>query len=286
MPRLLTIVAVLGTLAAATALRAGSPAADPAPPASVEVMVLGTWHFANPGLDINNVRAEDVRTPERQAELEALAWALAQFRPTKIMVERVATGPSLTDERYARFTPASLASDPDERVQIAYRLARKLGHDRVFAIDEQPAEGEPDYFPFGAVTTYAAANGMGERLEAVMEAPAAETRHFDAIQASNTIAQLLAHMNDPSGFFSSIGSYYGLLSIGDTTAQPGADLNAMWYLRNAKIFAKLMTVAQPGDRVLVVYGSGHNYWLRHFAAETPGFKSVDPIPYLKNAVGK
>ena len=74
-----------------------------------------------------------------------------------------------------------------------------------------------------------------------------------------------------------------MLSIGDTEQQPGAEFNAMWYLRNAKIFAKLMTVAEPGDRILVVYGAGHAYWLRHFASETPGFTNVDPAPYLQIA---
>jgi hypothetical protein len=57
----------------------------------------------------------------------------------------------------------------------------------------------------------------------------------------------------------------------------------MWYLRNAKIFAKLQSVTRRGDRVLVIYGSGHNYWLRHFAQSAPGSISVDPTPYLAKA---
>lgn len=80
-----------------------------------------------------------------------------------------------------------------------------------------------------------------------------------------------------------ITPYYSILGIGDSEQQPGAELNALWYMRNAKIFAKLMTVAEPGDRLLVVYGGGHNYWLRHFASETPGYRSVDPVPYLEEA---
>jgi hypothetical protein len=32
--------------------------------------------------------------------------------------------------------------------------------------------------------------------------------------------------------------------------------------------------------VLVVYGAGHNYWLREFAAGTPGFRLVDTNDYL------
>ena len=47
--------------------------------------------------------------------------------------------------------------------------------------------------------------------------------------------------------------------------------------------AKLTTVTKPGDRVVVVFGAGHNYWLRHFAQETPGFSFVDPRPFLARA---
>jgi hypothetical protein len=74
-----------------------------------------------------------------------------------------------------------------------------------------------------------------------------------------------------------------MLAVGDKDQQTGADLNAGWYLRNAKIFGKLMHVAKPGDRVLVVYGSGHGFWLRHFASLTPGYRNVDVMPYLAKA---
>ena len=275
---------VFAIAAALVALLTGPAAvADTQDP--VDVMVLGTWHFDNPGQDLNNVRSDDVRTEQRQRELEALAAALAEFRPTKIMVERVAPGPELIDPTFERFTPAQLRVDRDERVQVAYRLAHNLGHDRVYAIDEQAKAGEPDYFPFGAVAAFAQANGMGEQLQELMATGAAETAAFEERQQRMTIPQLLVGYNDPDRFHSSIGGYYRALAFGDTEQQPGADLNAMWYLRNAKIFAKLMTVAEPGDRILLVYGAGHNYWLRHFASGTPGFRNVDPAPYLRRVAG-
>jgi hypothetical protein len=74
----------------------------------VQVMVLGTYHFANPGQDINNVKADDVLKPRRQMELEALAAAVASFRPTKVMVERVARTPDVIDPQFASFTPDKL----------------------------------------------------------------------------------------------------------------------------------------------------------------------------------
>ena len=79
------------------------------------------------------------------------------------------------------------------------------------------------------------------------------------------------------------GAYLGLLTIGDVDSQPGAELNAMWFLRNAKMFAKLALFAEPGDRVLVVVGSGHKYWLDFLAEHTPGFARADPVPYLQQA---
>ena len=147
-------------LAALTA----QPAAAAAP-AVTDVMVLGTWHFGNPGNDLHNVEADDVRKPARQAELEALAAAIAAYRPTKIVIERVAEGPDLIDSHFTAFTPDKLREERDERYQIAYRLAHLLKHDRVYAIDEQPGDGEPDYFPFGPVAAYAQASGKGERLQ-------------------------------------------------------------------------------------------------------------------------
>ena len=270
---------IIGVAALAAA---GQGAASP-PIADVEVMVLGTYHFANPGLDLANVRADDVLKPQRQRELEALAAALADFRPTKIVVERVAKTSELLDHRYAEFKRADLGANRDERVQVAYRLANRLGFKTVYAIDEDAGEGEPDYFPFGKVVDWAKANGADARLNADLDKAKGQVERINRLQAEGSIAYVLANMNGPEQADQDQRWYYGVLSYGDTENQPGAELNAYWYMRSAKIFGKLMTVAKPGDRILVVYGAGHNYWLRHFARTTPGFANVDPTPYLQKA---
>lgn len=270
------ILAVAAAVGAAGAVRAESPAI-------VEVMVVGTYHMDSPGLDLVNAKVDDVLKPGRQKELEALAKALAEFRPTKIAVERVAKSPALLDHRFAEFTPASLAANRDERYQIAYRLAHRLGFKTVYAIDEDSATGEPDYFPFDKVAKWAAANSAQPRLDAALDEVKSTVARMERQQAVGSIAHVLADLNRTERTGADQTFYYKLLAFGDTEAQPGADLNAMWYLRNAKIFAKLMTVAKPGDRVLIVYGAGHNYWLRHFARTAPGYRNVDPTPFLLKA---
>ena len=64
---------VLGT-AALHAQTADRPTGFPAGcgPAEVQVMLLGTYHFANPGRDVIKQDIDDVLQPKRQAELEDL----------------------------------------------------------------------------------------------------------------------------------------------------------------------------------------------------------------------
>jgi hypothetical protein len=260
------------------------PVAKPQP---VQVMVLGSYHFGNPGLDINNMKADSVLTPRRQQEVERVARALARFRPTHVMVEMESSEPDLAVTEYARFDDAMLAKVPNEIVQIGYRTARLAGLKAVHGIDEQSGDGEPDYFPFDKLQAAAARLGKTPELDALNVPVAAFVKDFEAAQKNNSVGKLLMRMNDVNGVQGSMDHYYGALGFGDANAQTGADFNAMWYLRNAKIFAKLMLVAKPGatesPRVLVVYGGGHLFWLRHFARLTPGYTDVDVMHYLKQA---
>lgn len=249
----------------------------------VQVMVLGTYHFGNPGLDVNNVKVDSVLTPVRQAELAAVARALAEFKPTHVMVEMQSDAPGFAVAEYSRFNEAMLASQANEIVQIGYRTARLAGLTIVNGIDEQPKAGEPDYFPYDKVEASAAKSGQTALLTAANAPIATWMKGFESAQKSHSVAQLLAMMNAPDTPVSGMAFYYDMLPVGDADDQAGADLNAAWYLRNAKIFGKAMQVAKPGDRVLIVYGAGHGFWLRHFAQYVPGYQLVDPLPYLARA---
>jgi hypothetical protein len=267
-------------LAAALIVLAVPAAAAPAP---VEVMIVGAYHFGNPGLDINNIKVDSVLTPERQRDLERVAKALATFKPTHVMVEMQSEAPDFAIAEYQRFDDAMLAKDANEIVQIGYRTARAAGLQTVNGIDEQPKPGEPDYYPYDKVQETAAKFGQTAALDALNIPVVASLKDFEQAQKTHSVGAMLLKVNDPAGIQGDMDSYYGMLAIGDHDAQTGADLNAAWYLRNAKIFGKLMQVTKPGDRVLVVYGGGHGFWLRHFAGLVPGYRNVDVRPYLLKA---
>lgn len=271
-------------LSLAIALGAASPsAAGAVDPPGVQVMVLGTYHMGNPGRDLANLKADDVTQPKRQREIAAVTAEIARWKPTKVFVESQVPAP-FTVARYRQFKPSDLATNPNETWQIAFRLAHALGHADVYGFDEQPGEAEPEYFQFGRVQQFAQANGKGPLVASTMAYFQQHVKQIEESQRTKSIAELLIDQNDPVALRRDHGrGYYFALPIGNADQQVGAEYNSYWYMRNAKMFGKIALIAEPGDRLLVLVGSGHAYWLRHFASETPGYRLVDPGPFLRRA---
>jgi hypothetical protein len=76
--------------------------------------------------------------------------------------------------------------------------------------------------------------------------------------------------------------YMGLLRVGKGKEYPGTDAVSRWYDRNLRIATHIARLAErPGERILVIIGSGHCKLLRQFIREMPGFELVDCLNYLK-----
>jgi hypothetical protein len=260
---------LIAVLALCLAPGAGLAAAAPSPPAPVEVMIVGVFHMSNPGHDMHNIAVDDVLAPKRQAEIVAITDALARFKPTKVAVEWPR---ALVAERYPKYLAGTLPPSHNEVVQLGFRLAKTAGSQGVWGID---ADGD---FPYPPLKAYADAHGMAAALDAqdadVVRMVADEQR----LLAGKGISAALRHLNEPAQVNNAF--YRAALKVGGGDVQPGADLLTAWYHRNFLICANLLQLAQPGDRIVVVYGSGHNFLLRQCVTETPGFRLVEPNGYL------
>lgn len=249
----------------------------------VQVMVLGTYHFGNPGLDLHNAKVDDVMAPKRQAEITQVLQGLAGFKPTRVAVEvRADAEPGYTLPAYRRFRDGQSAARRNEIDQIGYRLARELGHAEVYGIDVDGA------FPFEPVQAFAATHGGGAVLQGALDELGARTKAFEARQATASIGQLLRWINTFEANREEASFYARLLAFGRGADQPGAALLASWSARNLGICARLVQVVQQGqptppaqaERVLVVYGSGHAALLRSCVQQMPGWQLVEPHTYL------
>jgi hypothetical protein len=257
--------------AAAALVVPASLAADSSPEAIVKVMIVATYHMSNPGHDLHNLKADDVLTPKRQAEIAAITSALARFRPTKVAAEWSA---ETVAERYPKYLAGTLPSSRNEVVQLGFRLAQTAGLKATYGID---VDGD---FPFEQVKSYAQAHGQSGLLDQQGAAIEGSIRTMERVLAQEGVSATLRHLNDPNKLSSDNAFYRTVLRIGDGNVQPGVDLLAAWYKRNFSICANLIQLSQPGDRVAVFYGSGHAYLLRQCVAETPGLQLVEPNDYL------
>jgi len=243
-----------------------SQAAEPA-----RVLIIGTYHFANPGQDKANVEAVDVTTPSRQAELQAISDSLARFEPTLIGVEWPAESAS---HQYAQYLHGNLPASSNEVVQLGFRLAKQRGLKGVEGLDV------PGDFPFEAVQAWAQANGRTEALERLMAQAQGITARTTKLQATHTIGGVLREMNTQQAIDEAASFYAEFLRYGKGDEQPGVALNAAWAKRNFDICARLLQVLQPGDRAVVFYGQGHLPQLANCVRTAPGVELIDAGTYL------
>ncbi|HEX2207717.1 MAG TPA: DUF5694 domain-containing protein [Longimicrobium sp.] len=256
---------------------AAAPAHAQTPAPRAQVMILGTYHMDNPGQDYANPTADDVLAPHRQAEIADLARALAEFRPTRIAIEAEPGRDSVWNARYQAYRRGQHQLTRDEREQIGLRLAGMLGHERVYPVDYKLD------MDIGGVMQFAAQNGQGDlaqRMGSTIQSIVAES---NARMATTTVGAMLAEANSARAD-SLHGWYLVMATVGRDTAYPGADQVANWYTRNLRIFANIARVAQPGERVLVIMGSGHGTLLRQFVDESPDLELVSAGPYLARFV--
>lgn len=276
---------MIGPLLAMAALAAttGEVAlADRDPAARPQLLIVGTPHFGNPGRDVNNVSIPDVLQPDRQAEIDAVVDRLAAFRPTRIAIEVDSSEQAAVDRLYADYRAGRYQLGPSETDQIAFRLAAKLGLERVDAVNwnEMPPGTEADW----NYVTYAETSGRGPQLARLREIGRERTDAATRRSRCTDVAGWLRDANSADGRSASNRPYFDYAMMGDADRNPGAAWVGNWYARNLRIFANLVRLGSaPEERILVVYGAGHGFLLDQFARQSRAFVVHDTLDYLPQA---
>ena len=99
------------------------------------IMVLGSGHLSNPGMDSFNYKMDDVLAPKRQREIEQLVTQLKAFQPTKIALEVDERFDADINADYQAYLKGTYELKRSEGNQIGFRLAKQMGHPRVYCVD-------------------------------------------------------------------------------------------------------------------------------------------------------
>jgi len=106
----------------------------------------------------------------------------------------------------------------------------------------------------------------------------------DAQKTQQTMREILLRANSEDEILREHGAYlvdHFKIGVGDE--YPGADwITTWWYNRNLRIFANLQRIMEtPGERILLIIGSGHLPILRHCALASPEYDLVEVHDYLE-----
>lgn len=231
-----------------------------------EVLVLGVYHMANPGRDVFNMKADDVLAPKRQAEIAQLIEALKKFKPTKVAIEADVYS-ERAPKQYVDYLAGTYTLTRNENDQIGYRLAKELGHAKIYPVD---TDGD---FPFQRLMNYAKGSGHGKDIEAMMGEIGAMVKAQNDYLGSHSVLETLLYMNDDAKVANDVGFYYREAQLGEPGDWAGADLVADWFRRNVRIYTNVMRlIDSPNERIVVIFGAGHLGWLQHDFASNPNVR--------------
>lgn len=239
-----------------------------------EVMILGTFHFANPGKDVHNSKVKDVKSPRKQKEILSIVDSLAKFKPTKIAVERMPADSDSLNLIYNQYRKGHNELTRSESQQIGFRLAKQFNHDKLYAINYQTP------FAFGKVRKYAKEHDPSFVNYFEDYFSSESVAYEDSLTLHGTIREALILRNQPDQLEESREPYARIASVGHDSTYVGAEVVSEWYKRNIHIFANIEDIASSGDRIIVIFGSGHVPILRDFVERSPQLKLINPIDYL------
>ena len=261
------------------------------------IMILGSEHLANDGIDVYNTKMDDVRAPKRQREIEQLVEQLKEFKPTKIALERdEKTHGSGTQTEYQGYLEDTYKLKRSEHDQIGFRLAKLMGHPKLYCVDYRLDYRKNDPFiPFDEFDwnlidyiTFAKTNDLEHLL------PPPPTTEGKVIQDESgvtwiepekyePIIDMYIRVNEPEGRSESHQRYIRWIArVGLGDQYPGANWVAhSWYDRNLKIYVNLTRITESADeRILLIIGAGHVYLVQQFFEESGDYIVESPLKYL------
>lgn len=237
-----------------------------------QILVIGTFHFRNPGLDVAKVNTFNVMSDKSQQELESISNSIAKFAPAKIFVEWDYSKQDKLDNLYRKNVDSLMRKDANELVQIALRSAKKLKHPKLYGVDYKKTS-----FPYDSLITQMK---IADQLDLIEEG-AAKMKVYESLQNKKlttlSLKELLLDFNTRQSDNFSMQWYFGTASRGGKQDNfAGAFLVSEWYKRNLYMYSLIQKLTEAKDnKIMVILGAGHIAMLREFIKFDPEFEILE-----------
>jgi hypothetical protein len=236
----------------------------------VKVLLLGVFHFDNPGLDVAKFKNADILSAERQIEVMEVVNKLKAFAPDKIFIEASPENQKKIDSQIVQYKAGKLTLSASEEQQLGFRLAKDLNLPTLYGIDYRDSD-----FPFDSLMKSATEAGQTSLLSFVQKMiDSVQTAFNEHIQKS-TVSEMLIWQNAAQSNFSGVDFYFRLLPAGKPGNHVGSYLTSEWWRRNMIIYENILKNLNGNEKkILVIFGSGHTALLNEMMKFNPGIELV------------
>ena len=255
------------------------------------IVILGSSHLANPGMDSVNPKIDDVLAPKRQAEIEQLVTQLRKFQPTKIALEIDSLRDAEINASYKGYLKGTYELKRYESDQIGYRLAKQMGHTKVYCVDyfrDDPIVRDDIDDRLIDYDAFAEANNQEHLLPVRPKAEGKITQDADGRtwivrEKYEPMIDMYIRINQDERIRKNLRDYLRIARIGLQDEYPGANWVAHgWYPRNLKIFVNLTRITESeNERVLLIIGAGHLGFLKQIVEDSEVYNLESPLKYLR-----
>ena len=165
----------------------------------------------------------------------------------------------------------------NENVQVAARLAARLGLQRVFPVDDHTGDNLD-------IDDEAA---FEKAIRAAWDGASADAKEMrgraDALHASGDLLATYRAINDPAYLRAAIDADFGQALRDPSPGRYGRQYAGGWETRNLRMAANVHAAFRdrPGARVLCIVGSSHKPWFDSLLGQMQGVDLVDAEQALK-----
>lgn len=207
-----------------------------------EIVLVGTYHFAY---------QEDILMG-KQAEILELVNFLADFKPDKIAVEWERSEQEELDKGY---TKSEENYEMNEVEQIGFRLATKLDHKKVFAVNWAGPLTQEEMMVLN--------QAIQEKYPSVLQAVEAFSEKSAALSPQQTLLESYRHLNNQELIKELEKMYLSFLAVENNGQNIGVSFLSKWIERELAIVKNISEILEkPKERILLIVGGDHIWMLK------------------------
>jgi len=252
-----------------------------------KVLLIGTFHYNNPGTDVAKTKAFNVLDKESQNQLEQIAEKISEFNPNKVFVEWPFEEQKKLDSLYKLYSEDTYfkgsLSDfyrKSEIFQLAFRFSKKNKLESLNAVDYRETS-----FPFDSLVNVISVNKQSALKAEIDNGIKAFTTEFDRkIENGSSLLDLTYFLNSDDMRKKSNRFHTELpLLAGGKENFIGPYLVSEWHRRNLTIWSLIQKSLETDDRrIVLLLGASHIAMIKDYIDRNDDFEVVELKMIMEN----